>query len=105
MENDLNKILYLNELFDFYGELISDKQSQIFIYYYQDNLSLSEISNNLKISKTGVYDALKKAENSLNYYENTLHLYKINHEKDKLIKELYLDKHIDEIAYKKLKGE
>ena len=76
MEIELQKRLYINELFDFYGELLSARQKEIIIVYYEENLSLSEIAENESISRNAVYDALNKAEEALIGYENKLHLYK-----------------------------
>lgn len=61
-------------LFDFYGQLLTDKQRDIVELYYADDLSLSEISEHLGISRQGVYDALKRAESTLEEYEARLGL-------------------------------
>lgn len=71
---DLQKSLYINELFDVYGELLTTHQQLILKYYYQMDLSLSEISEQLDISRNGVYDALKKGTNLLEKYETILHI-------------------------------
>lgn len=105
MEFEIDKVLYMNELFAIYGDLLSLKQYQIFSDYYQENLSLSELAENLNISRNAVYDALKKAEKSLMYYEEKLHLYAKNEELEQKIDKLYEAKHIDEFAFKELKGE
>ena len=39
----MKKEIYYNNLFDYYGELLTEKQQEYFKYYYFDNLSLSEI--------------------------------------------------------------
>ena len=46
----MDEMTYLTILFDYYGDLFSDKQKSYFIDYYFNNLSLSEISENLNIS-------------------------------------------------------
>ncbi|MDD4200055.1 MAG: YlxM family DNA-binding protein [Eubacteriales bacterium] len=61
-------------LYDFYGALLTQRQSQVMKLYHEENLSLAEIAEELKISRQGVYDALKKAENSLKAYEKKLGL-------------------------------
>ncbi len=105
MEKELEKIIYLNALFDLYGELLSNKQKTIFKYYYEDNLSLSEIATNLNVSRNAIFDTIKKVENYLDDYENKIGLYnKIKNNKLEL-KKLYEEKHIDDYAYKKLKEE
>lgn len=61
-------------LFDFYGGLLTEKQQEIFRLYHEDNLSLSEISLELDMSRQGVHDAVKKALHALHEYEKKLAL-------------------------------
>lgn len=61
-------------LYDFYGQLLTDKQRDIMEMYYTDDLSLSEISDQIGISRQGVYDTLKRAEATLIEYESKLGL-------------------------------
>lgn len=63
-------------LFDIYGELLTEKQKTIMDYYYNDDLSLSEIGENGKISRQAIYDTIKKCEKILNNYEKKLQLLK-----------------------------
>lgn len=70
----MDDILRITLLYDFYGELLTDKQKNIFELYYQNDLSLAEIAEQLQISRQGVYDTLKRSENILSQYEETLHL-------------------------------
>ena len=105
VDKEVNKILLMNELFDIYGELISDVKQQIFIDYYEENLSLSEIADNRNISRNAVYDALKKSEQYLLNYENKLHIREKMKKNNQELKKLYEEKHLDDYAYKMLKGE
>ncbi len=75
MEN-LEKNIYINKLFDLYGSLLTENQRNIIELYYCLNLSLGEISESKNISRNGVYDTLKKAEQALENYETNLHLLK-----------------------------
>ena len=59
-------------LFDVYETLLTDREKEIFKYYYYEDLSLSEISENLNITRTGVFNTLKKVEEKLLQYENNL---------------------------------
>ncbi|MDO5569584.1 MAG: sigma factor-like helix-turn-helix DNA-binding protein [bacterium] len=63
-------------LFDYYGSLLTDKQRTYFNYYYFDNLSLGEISENLNISRSAVYNCIVKLSSKLMYYEDVLGMYK-----------------------------
>lgn len=66
--------IYLTNLYDYYGELLTDKQKEYFEYYYMENLSLSEISENYNISRNAVHKQIKDAENKLLFYESKLKL-------------------------------
>lgn len=68
------KIVQIALLFDFYGQLLTDKQIDIIDMHYNNDLSLSEISEQLGISRQGVYDTLKRAEKTLFEYEEKLGL-------------------------------
>jgi hypothetical protein len=61
-------------LYDFYGALLTDKQREVMALYHEENLSLSEIAQEFGISRQGVHDTLKKAEQALEDYENKLML-------------------------------
>lgn len=76
--------IYLIDLYDYYSELLTDKQKEYFEYYYFDNLSLAEISENIKISRNAVHNSLKETINKLEFYEEKLEL----HKKAQKIKEL-----------------
>ncbi len=68
----MDKILFLTMLYDFYGELLTKKQKDIFELYYLDDFSLNEISDQFKISRQAVLDSIKRTEKSLIKYEEKL---------------------------------
>ena len=70
----MDEILHLTLLYDFYGELLTEKQKQVFDLHYQDDLSLSEIGEELSISRQAVRDQLKRTEKILMDYEQKLGL-------------------------------
>lgn len=70
----MDKILFLTMLYDFYGELLTDKQKEIFELYYLNDLSLYEISSQYNISRQAVSDSIKRTEKSLLHYEEKLSL-------------------------------
>jgi len=66
------KNLEISYLLDFYGEMLTRKQHDFLIYYYDEDLSLSEIAENEGITRQGVRDAVKRAENQLYEMEKSL---------------------------------
>jgi predicted DNA-binding protein YlxM (UPF0122 family) len=64
----------MNLLYDFYGGLLKKRQRDIFRMYYAEDLSLAEIAADIRISRQGVHDALKKSAVALEAYEDTLGL-------------------------------
>lgn len=83
----MDDIIYLTNLYDYYEELLTDKQREYFESYYFQNLSLQEISDNNKISRNAIHKQIKEAINKLNFYEEKLGLY----EKSLKIKEIIKD--------------
>ncbi|MCD8036521.1 MAG: YlxM family DNA-binding protein [Clostridiales bacterium] len=67
-------ILKTTLLYDFYGELLTDKQKEIYELFYQNDMSLSEIAGELEISRQAVRDQLKRTEKILSDYEDKLRL-------------------------------
>ena len=77
----------LTNLFDIYESLLTDREKEIFKYYYYEDLSLSEISENLNITRTGVFNTLKKVEEKLLQYEYNLKLMSIKSTLKSLLEE------------------
>ena len=71
----MKDVVYLTILFDYYEKLLNEKDRDCFKYYYFDNLSLSEISENFDISRNAVHKRLKKIEDELKKYEDIIGLY------------------------------
>lgn len=61
-------------LLELYGGLLTEKQYELLDYYYNQDLGLSEIAENLGITRQAVRDNLKKGENNLTEYEEKIHL-------------------------------
>jgi len=59
-------------LFDFYGSMLTEKQQEFFDMYYNEDLSLGEISENEGITRQGVRDVILRAEGILTDMENKL---------------------------------
>lgn len=79
---------YLIMLYDFYSELLSDKQKEYFEAYYFNNLSLGEISENIGISRNAIHKSIKLIENKLYFYEEKLNLYRKRNELYTIIRNL-----------------
>jgi len=70
----MNEILEHALLFDFYGELLTERQKEIYGQYIQEDLSLGEIAKDAGISRQGVHDLIKRCNQTLKGYEDKLHL-------------------------------
>lgn len=68
------KNLQVAELLDTYGSLLSDRHRELLDLYYNQDLSLGEIAAEVGISRQGVRDSIKKAEDDLFFFEDRLHL-------------------------------
>lgn len=73
-ENKLEKTNRVNLLFDFYEKLLTDKQQTFLKYYFHDDFSLGEIAAEFEISRQAVYEHIKRAEGTLENYEEKLGL-------------------------------
>lgn len=104
----MKQIAEMALLFDFYGPLLTDKQSKIWDLYYQMDFSLSEIADQEEISRQAVYDLLKRTEKILEGYEQRLGLVaRFLKEKEKLknieslLKRIHKEDFSSETAWKR----
>ncbi len=70
----MKEVLRISLMLDFYGNLLTRRQYQVMDTYYNNDYSLSEISQNLNISRQGVYDIIKKGRALLDRFEKKLGL-------------------------------
>ena len=70
----MDKILEQSLLYDFYGELLTSHQKEIYEQFMLEDLSLSEIAADAGISRQGVHDLIKRCQKTLTEYEHKLHL-------------------------------
>ena len=75
-DNFTEKNLNIGYLLDFYGEVLSERKRLVLDMYYNEDFSLSEISEEIGISRQGVRDLIKKAEEELCFFETKLGLKK-----------------------------
>lgn len=71
----MEKFVYLNELYDLYGDLLTEKQKKYFEDYYFNNLSYGEMSLKYGVSRNAIYHQLQLIEKKLNFFEEKLKLY------------------------------
>ncbi len=62
----------VNELLDFYGGLLTENQQKICNDYFREDYSYQEIAENNKVSRTAVYDTIKRVKQELETYESIL---------------------------------
>ena len=70
------KDLNIGFLLDFYGDVLTERRRDALDFYYNNDMSLSEIAEEMGISRQGVRDLIKKAEEELFFYEEKLGLAK-----------------------------
>ena len=97
----MDSYLELSVLYDYYGALLTETQQSICDMYYNQNLSLTEIAEDLGITKQGVRDALKKSEKLLFKFENSLQIKSKNEQIGVLVKQLEQSLSVSDIDLKK----
>jgi hypothetical protein len=90
----MNRV-YLNNLFDIYESLLNDREKEIFSSYYEEDLSLSEIADNLSVTRNAVHKTIKTVEEKLLNYETKLRIYDKKESIIKAIEDKDYDKIID----------
>ena len=75
-----NQTYRMSMLFDFYGDLLTDRQKEFYDLYYNEDLSLAEIAENYGITRQGVRDVIVRAEAYLTEVEDKTHLIRRFHE-------------------------
>ena len=108
-----NQTYRMTMLYDFYGELLTERQKEFFDLYYNEDLSLAEIAENEGISRQGVRDVIVRAEASMTEIEDKTHIIRrfqqsraaiaaIDQAADKLLQSVdrrsYSDAMLDELA-------
>lgn len=89
----MEDIIHYSNLFDYYGNLLSEKEIEYFKDYYFENLSLQEIADNRNVSRNAVSKSLKNTKEKLDYYESNLKL---------LSKKEKIKKILDKDSYSKI---
>ena len=109
-----NQAYRMAMLFDFYGDLLTERQKEFYDLYYNEDLSLAEIAENYGISRQGVRDVIVRAEAAMTEIEDKTHIIRrfkqtqkevtaIEAAADRLLKMVnersYSDAALDEIAH------
>ena len=84
----LEKVNRMNELYDTYHMLLTAKQKLYFELYYQEDLSLSEIAEQFEVSRTAVFDNIKRTEKLLDGYEEKLRLLEKREAREKIMAQM-----------------
>ena len=70
----MDDFIYKSVLYDYYNGLLTDKQREIYAMYYHNDMSLSEIAQNMQTTPQAVSDMLKRVDKLLFKYEDNLKL-------------------------------
>lgn len=70
--NPMENVYEISLLLDFYGQMLTERQVEILDMHYNNDYSLGEISEQLSISRQGVYDNIKRSKAILNEFEEKL---------------------------------
>ena len=74
--DSMEKIYEQTLLYDFYGEMLTEHQKQVYEDAVYNDMSLSEIAEEYGISRQGVHDLIRRCDRILQEYESKLHLVK-----------------------------
>jgi len=84
----LEKKIEIMELYDIYQNLLTEKQKQYIEAYYYDDLSITEISDNLNVSRNAVHDQVKRTVLKLEELEKNIQLKEKSLKRKKLLEKL-----------------
>ncbi|MDO4813890.1 MAG: sigma factor-like helix-turn-helix DNA-binding protein [Gemella sp.] len=85
---EIKKILEVTHLYDYYADLLSDKQSEYLKNYYFEDLSLTEMSEIYGISKQAISNNIKRSIADLEEYERKLSLIELSNQRKLLLEEI-----------------
>lgn len=93
----MEDVFYFNELYDLYGELLTEKQREYFEGYYFNNLSFAELAEKYEVSRNAIFKQIQIVRNKLLEYEKILELYDKNNKLLKIIDEIKDEKLIEKL--------
>ena len=83
-----NQAYRMAMLYDFYGDLLTDRQKEFYDLYYNEDLSLAEIAENYGITRQGVRDVIVRAEAYLTELEDKTGLIRRFHTMQSQLREI-----------------
>ena len=84
----MQDLVYYNNLYDLYSELLTEKQRKYFEDYYFLNLSLGEMAQNYNISRNAAFKQLQNTLSKLKHYEEILKLQEKHEKLEEVIKSI-----------------
>ncbi len=84
----MEEVLYFNELYDLYGELLTEKQRKYFEDYYFNNLSFSEMAENYSVSRNAIFKQIHIVTDKLQEYEQILKLLEKRHKLEEIMEKV-----------------
>ncbi len=97
--NILDKAIEVIELYDVYQDLLTEKQREYMESYYYNNYSITEISENMNVSRNAVHDQLKRTVKKLYDYESKLELRIKGKKRNKIIEKIKNEKDFEKVLY------
>ena len=70
----MDEVVYYNELYDLYSDLLTDKQRKYFEDYYFNDLSYAEMADDFDVSRNAIFKQVHIVTDKLVEYEEKLHL-------------------------------
>ena len=92
----IDEHVLFDSLFDVYGGLLTERQYKVVYLHIREDFSLSEIAEELNITKQAVSDALNTARAKLEDYEQKLHMLAVSEKLERLVDALKHEKNIPE---------
>ena len=84
----IDKVVWYNNLYLIYKDLLTENNKDIFDLYYGENLTMQEIADLKKVSKSRIGAIIKRVQKKLDFFEDKLH---INKKSSKLLELLEMD--------------
>lgn len=95
--NMIDKNVYFSLLLEVYGELLTEKQREIFKLYYDEDFSLAEIAEDVGVTRQAVLDTIRKSERNLLSFEQKLKIIEKRERVIEVLGKIKASNHKDEI--------